>query len=239
MSMGQAAGHAGFAGHTGFSGSHSFSKPAPRFGRFSPSVMPIRRGRGVPYRGISPYRPAYRPSYGNRRGQDRNRWRRGWYGGTYPAWGYVYPYPYVIDPGFYDWSDTGDYGNGQDSAANEYAPYADYGMPSSENAQHLYPAQQGDRPSPYPYAQPPGRTAARPAYGSSGSSITAEQPLTLIFKNGRAPQTIQNYMMNTTELTDLDPQHFARIPLDEIDLVATIRINRAHGVNFEVPRGTR
>jgi len=219
--------------------------------------MPRRSGFGVPYRGSSPYRPAYRPGYSNNlyRGYGRDRRWRGWYGGgygyAYPGWGYGYPYPYVIDPGFYNWGDTGDYGDDQGGATSQYAPYADYGTPYQESPEDPYygqspypqtPYPYGQTPypntqAPYPYAQAPAPSATRPAY--SAPAAANEVPLTLIFKDGRKPQTIRNYMMNTTVLTDLDPLHFQRIPLDEIDLDATARLNRDRGVDFEVPSGTR
>ena len=50
---------------------------------------------------------------------------------------------------------------------------------------------------------------------------------------------MRNYVMNSKELTDMDPQHFQRIPLDQIDIAATVQINQAHGVDFEVPNAVR
>ena len=81
----------------------------------------------------------------------------------------------------------------------------------------------------------------RPAYPGPAAASPAppEEPLTLIFKDGRAPQTMRNYVMNPKELTDMDPQHFQRIPLDQIDIAATVQINHAHGVDFEVPNAMR
>jgi hypothetical protein len=140
----------------------------------------------------------------------------------------------VIDPGFYDWSDTSGYGDEQAGTTGQYAPYADYGMPSQEP----YPAQQPNGQLPYPYAPAPG-PSARPAYGPPASTAPADEPVTLVFSNGRSPQTVRNYMMNTTTLTDLDPEHYERIPLNDIDIVATVRANRSHGVDFQVPNGTR
>ena len=63
--------------------------------------------------------------------------------------------------------------------------------------------------------------------------------MTVIFKDGRKPQTMRNYIMSTSMLTDLDASHFERIPLEEIDIAATVRLNRDHGVDFAVPDGTR
>lgn len=92
------------------------------------------------------------------------------------------------------------------------------------------------------YAQAPAADARmpRPAYGrSTDSSAVAEQPITVIFKNGRTPETMQNYMMNSRALTDLDQQHYEQIPLDQIDIAATEQANRTRGLDFQVPAASR
>ena len=61
----------------------------------------------------------------------------------------------------------------------------------------------------------------------------------MIFKSGRAPIEVQNYLMTAKVLTDLDSQHYEQIPLDQIDLAATQRINTAAGVDFQVPGASR
>jgi hypothetical protein len=67
----------------------------------------------------------------------------------------------------------------------------------------------------------------------------ADQPLTVIFKSGRAPVKMQNYMMTPKLLTDLDSQHYEQIPLDQIDFAATQRVNSTAGVGFQIPGATR
>jgi hypothetical protein len=80
----------------------------------------------------------------------------------------------------------------------------------------------------------------RPYAGSAASSgPVTEQALTVIFKNGRAPATMQNYMVNSRALTDLDQQHYEQIPLDQIDIAATEQTNRARGLDFQVPAASR
>lgn len=145
------------------------------------------------------------------------------YGYGYPGWPGYYSYPYVIDPGFYDWGDSGDSVYDQGGGNSGYAPYTDYGDAYLE-------APQNPNYAPQPYAQSPA-----PVYPGAASLAPAEEPLTLIFNNGRAPQKMQNYMMNAKALTDLDPQHYERIPVDQIDVAATEQANRARGVDFQVP----
>ncbi len=50
---------------------------------------------------------------------------------------------------------------------------------------------------------------------------------------------VQNYLMTAKVLTDLDSQHYEQIPLDQIDLAATLRFNSAAGVDFQVPGASR
>jgi hypothetical protein len=79
------------------------------------------------------------------------------------------------------------------------------------------------------------RAGAAPAFAPS----LPELPLTVIFKGGRSPAKIQNYMMTARMLIDLDSQHYEQIPLDQIDAAATERVNSAAGVVFQIPGASR
>jgi hypothetical protein len=61
----------------------------------------------------------------------------------------------------------------------------------------------------------------------------------VIFKSGRAPIEVENYLMTAKVLTDLDSEHYEQIPLDQIDLAATRRFNSFAGVEFQVPAASR
>ena len=74
-----------------------------------------------------------------------------------------------------------------------------------------------------------------PQQQSSATSLGTQHSLTVIFKNGRAPEKIGNYMVNSKTLTDLDQDHYEEIPIDQIDVAATEQSNRVHGLHFEVP----
>jgi hypothetical protein len=233
------AGHAGFSGHSGFSRSTSPVRPAQParyrasgIAGFREMGPPNHSNFGNPYNGSR--LPAGRPSYHStgtvpsaawNRGGDRNRdlyaaRRRSfenWYVNNYPTW-LGYGYPYVIDPGFYDWGDSDNSADNsaydQSGAAPYYlAPYPDYGYGAPDET---------------------------PQEGVPGGNLPAnaqvpEQPLTVIFSSGRSPVKIQNYMMNAKVLIDLDSQHYEQIPIDQIDVAATQRVNRAAGVGFEIP----
>jgi len=65
-----------------------------------------------------------------------------------------------------------------------------------------------------------------------------ETAVTLIFRNGRAPEQIHNYLLTPTTLTILD-QPYRQIPLDQIDIAATVEKNREAGVDFRIPGSSR
>lgn len=164
--------------------------------------------------------PQYRPQYVSPdRGRDRFRSRRRefsyWYGSVYPGW---VGYPYELNPGFLDWGDDENSSNDQGSVAlSQPDPYLepDYGIRD-------------------PYAGPdePEDSAST---DQPESEPQLQQPLVVVFKDGRAPETIENYIMTTTVLTNFDARHYERIPLSQIDLVATQQANRANGINFQIP----
>lgn len=223
---------------------------SPGFQRVGP---PRSSGLRAPYSGnrLMGRQPQYRPGFaGNARGRDSRGWNardrdhdgdrdrfrdrrrefNNWYAFTYlPSLGY--PYPYVIDPGFYDWGDTGDSTYDQGRATPNY-PYNDQGAgyPDQGNGAPDEAPQQSYSDGPPPWTPPsesPATTATAP--------LVVEQPLTVIFKGGRAPERIQNYMMTAKVLTDLDSHKYKQISLDEIDVAATRQANLANGIDFHVP----
>jgi len=56
----------------------------------------------------------------------------------------------------------------------------------------------------------------------------------VIFKDGRPPVQVRNYALTRTALY-LSGDHARVIPLDEIDVPSTERVNRAAGVSFTLP----
>jgi hypothetical protein len=248
-------GHAGFAGHSGFSGnpgpsgSRGFSQANPRFQyggfraqsfrSFAPSGYGAYQSQHS-RNGFTAFRPAYRPNfpYLDRNGDhihDRGHRPRfgGWYGYGYP--GLVgYPYPLLLDPGFYDWNDSEDSSYAQNYASPENpgygdeAPYADYGYQPGVPGANVAPQPElENRPTP-PQTQ-----------AGSANSPSAQPPLMLFFKNGRAPEKIQNYMLTEKSLIDLDRQQYDEIPLKDVDVAETQQANRAAGIEFQIPTESR
>jgi len=163
-------------------------------------------------------RPSTRGSVSNRDlFAARRRSFHNWYVYNYPTWP-GYGYPYLLDPGFYDWDDSDDSGYLQnDAAPYDPAVYPDYGYGAPSE---IPPASAQGQP----------RAAAEPIAPSA-----PDQPLTVIFKSGRDPVKMQNYMMTAKVLTDLDSRHYEQIPINQIDIAATQWANSAVGVRFEIP----
>jgi hypothetical protein len=243
-----------------FSQSSNFAQPA----RYGPSYGPQYRAMpgagyrafgpasirapyiGSPYIGSryngTPYgnRPAtarapYNPAAALSRGPDpyhdrdrfdaRRRQFQSWYVNTYPYWS---GYPYLLNPnvynlGLYDWSDS-------DNSAYDNSQPGSY---ESDQAPDSYLSDQNDSPPDYPPY--PNQAYAAPNQIASAAATPPAQPLIVIFKSGRSPMEIQNYLITAKVLTDLDSAHYEQIPLEEINLAATQNFNKVAGVEFQIP----
>lgn len=171
---------------------------------------------------------------------------RNWYLFSYPEFlGYVYPD--YLDLGFDDWSNYGNPAYDQNNEPSDYYdqgsgdqpeyPSGDLGQPEGESY-----SEPGEQPPPWPEPEAP-QTVPGSHFSVSGLSAASaprlEGPLTVIFKVKRAPEKIRNYMLTSKALTDLDAGHYEQIPLDQIDIAATERANRANGLQFHVPGASR
>lgn len=124
------------------------------------------------------------------------------------------------DTDYLDYADTGGY---DDSAgAPDYAPTPDNPPPEGyegEPERHW--------PSLYSVYQP----SSEPPQPSSPGK---EEAVTLIFKNGRPSLRIYNYALTATTLYVLDKLH-RDIPVAQLDMAATEKVNADAGVNFQLP----
>jgi hypothetical protein len=121
---------------------------------------------------------------------------------------------YYDGPGYYNsYSDSG-YANP--------APPADYGP----QAYPAPPVQQAEVVPPDAY---------RPAYQKP---LEPEAAVTLVFKDGRPNQQIHNYMLTRTTLYVQD-EHHREIPVGDLDLAATQKVNKNDGVDFQLPGAVR
>ncbi len=217
--------------YSGFRNPYSTSSHIPYNGnRFGPGRAPYQHSGADSRAG-----DGSRGGDHDRRGGDHERFDRrrrdfnNWYSYGYPYW---LGYPYLVGPGFYDWGDTDSGDTEQPSAYDQ----GGYGYDQSGTAPAYPPAypEEGYR-TPY---QPPAGQSADPAPAAASVPLS-NQPLTVIFKDGRAPVKMQNYMMTSKVLTDLDPRRYELIPLDQIDVAATQWTNNAAGVSFRIPSPAR
>lgn len=102
------------------------------------------------------------------------------------------------------------------------APPADYGP----QPYPVPPVEQAEAIPPDPY---------RPAYEKP---LEPEAAVTLVFKDGRPSEQIHNYMLTRTTLYVQD-EHRREIPVDDLDIAATKKINKAEGVDFQLPGAGR
>ncbi len=208
----------------------------------------------------SPYRRPYRPPYGN---PDRG----GILYENYPVYAAGYFPGYAFGLGYYgdydDFSDSG-YDNAPYAGPDQYYgfdPQAPGPYPSQD--QNPYPMQYSvsgpDQPQGQSQAEmqnqiPPG-APYQPSYGNPAAnsrpdrstttnrpstpnpSVGDEPAVTLVFKDGRPNQVIHNYLINANVLTVWDDSSHD-IPIDQLDVEATRKINHDHGVEFFLP-GTR
>lgn len=167
----------------------------------------------------------------------------GWAGYPYYWPWYGWGYPYLLNT--WDWNDD-DYdsqpaGNYAASQYPEYAPgpaaqaYPDQTYPDQASPDQPEPQQPGGY-TPWPYSSP-APSSAQPA-PDDPPAVPATSAVTLVFKDGRPNQTIHNYLLTSTTLSVLDTNR-RDIPVDQIDIPATARLNRQSGVDFSLPEPAR
>lgn len=83
-------------------------------------------------------------------------------------------------------------------------------------------------PAPYMEQPPP------PQQAVAAAPLRDEDAVTILFKDGRAPLQIHNYALTRTTLYVRDQRH-RDIPLDQLDLAATVKANHDAGVDFQLP----
>ncbi len=215
--------HGGFSGHSssGFHGGFSgHSAPAFR-GGFRASAPNRYAGspRSTGSRRLSAIRGSQRAGLGDYRG------RRPYTGDRHHRGPYISAYgtglPYYGVPG---WIGDYPYGYG-DSTDSDDSQASSNAAPDENDAQS----------SPGPYQQPP-----LPPWQPDSvipyppSSPGSQDAVTLIFNDGRPPQQIHNYLLTRTALFVTEPDRRI-IPISQLDLVATTKVNRDAGVDFRLP----
>lgn len=213
----RSASHGGFSGHSssGFHGGFSGHSSPSSHGSFRASAP--NRFAGYPHPSGSVARGSQRAGAGSSRVRapytgDR-RYRRPYisiYGTGVP-----YAYPGLL--GGYPYGYTDDTGSDDSQASANPAPDGSDAQPPLE-----------------PW-QPPAESS-RPNFALSHPSPPAgsEDAVTLIFKDGRPPEQIHNYLLtrNTLYVGDSNRRD---IPTSQLDLMATVKVNHDAGVDFRLP----
>lgn len=222
-------GHVGGASSSG----RSFSMSSPRsFGSAPAHRSNLSSPRGSYSSPIGP------PPFGGTQPITGRRYPGNGYGYGYPYSRAVYAVPGFLNYGFYGYPDDSYYGDQQQPASEGYPDASAAAAPSAAGpADAGYPQAYAVQPGPYPYqAQnaPPAIMAPQP---SAPVNLPDQPAVTLYFKDGRAPEQVQNYALTQTTLYVLNGSRRREIPLDAIDLPQTEKVNREAGVDFDVPAG--
>ena len=205
-------GHAAQSSHGGFSAPSRFAgTPRAATGRsFTTGPRSFTTPRGFQNPRARGFNP--RPPY---TGDNRHRrpYRSPYWGaGSYGAPGWGMPY-------FLAYPDLGG-----DDQSETPLNYADEG----------YGEQPEDQEEPAP------RIPYQGAFDLPHPSATAdsENAVTLVFKDGRPSEQIYNYILTQTTLYVGDRYH-REIPTDQLDLVATAKVNHDAGADFHLPDSAR
>jgi len=149
------------------------------------------------------------------------------YSSVYPQPDYSYAYPQPAP--------QPDYAYAQPVPQPAYA----YPYPQPVPAYPAYPQPQPVPDGAYAYPAPPPGYQAYPQPAPAAPQMQyvpgSSSSVILIYKDGRPPEEIQNYLATRTTLTVLDGGRRREIPLSDLNLPATISANHQIGVDFELP----
>jgi hypothetical protein len=217
----------GSGGHASFGGGPSSSGHVSGGARSSSGASHSNSARG-PYVGNGYRGNGYRNgnrgplrTYGFRNNCYGYGCRGGGYG--YPGWGWGY------DPYLWDWSnDDAQF----DNDYNQNLAIADQMDHESLEEQRMFRQEEADGD----------QDAYAPRYstprGEASASTAATAPTVLVFRDQHTEE-IQNYAVVGSTLWNFAPGRTQKIPLADLDLVATRKANDERGITFDVPSPTQ
>jgi hypothetical protein len=183
-----------------------------------------------------------RPGFYHREG-DRRREGRAYgvsgYGAGYGDYGWLDANDPGYDPGYDSGDDPGYDAGSADNGSYDVGPYQDGAGLGGDG----YAAQGPDREAPpVPYTAESAKAGSEyEAPRVASRSVSVAEPslynsdaVTLVFKDGRAPETIHNYALTRTTLYVTDGRR-REIPVAALDWAATEKVNHAAGVRFQLP----
>jgi len=208
----RSASRGGFSGHSGSAFHGGFSASVPS--RFAGSP------RYTGSRSLSTARDSQRGSVGNFSARPAytaaNRYRRPYRPTSRAGIPYaVAPWTGWVSPYIPGYQDDSDYG---------VSPVAPNYVSGGYDGQPL----EQDQPAP----RGPNLPSSDQSHPSPASD--SEEAVTLVFKDGRPAEKIQNYILTRTTIYVLDQRHRV-IPTDLLDLAATANVNHGAGIDFQLP----
>jgi len=193
-----------------------------------PGVQPMHQ----PPHGFSPARPTFYHRDHDRRDHHREFANRGLG---------VFAYPVVNGFTFWPYDDSVD-APYNDARYNDQT-YNDLsndglvpGPPPNEADQ--YPGNGYPAPPPPGYVQEPAPAPPAPSPEIQYVPGSADK-VTLIFKDGRPPEEIQNYLATRSTITVIEGHRHREIRVADLDLPATIKANQEIGVEFQLPSSAK
>ena len=207
-------GHSAPSFHGGFSGSSHLTAPThfaapPRFASSSSARSTAYFSRGS----TGSYGTAHQPNYPASRYRQPYRSR------------YAVGVPYAFPGGVISWINP-DF-LGYPGYYDDFSAAAD-----TTDTSVAYDAQLAGQDQ--PEVRTPYEPSYAPVYPQQQGAPVPEDAVTLVFRDGRPSQQIHNYALTRSTLYVLDPRH-QEIPIEDLDLAATEKVNRDAGVDFQLP----
>jgi len=180
-------------------------------------------GHGYPHRTYPYYHyPSYR-----------------YYVGFYGRYGYAYPY-YAYGAYWPWWWDSSSYDNDSSVEDDVNARQMDE---LSQQVQQLreqleasqYAEERYRSTAPEPSAAEPSQSTKQPGKDKDRFSTRPDLATVLVFRDQRIQQ-VKNYAIVGKTLVVIADQRQKKIPLADLDLDATTKLNEERGVDFQVPR---
>jgi hypothetical protein len=144
----------------------------------------------------------------------------------YPGFyaGYYSPY---YSPFYWDW-----YGSSYDSSNTDYAQQQTARQIDQLSAEvERLREEREDAQAKADYRQVPVAAVPRPP---AEAKLDSDLPVVLVFLDKRI-QEINNYAVLNETLVVFDGTRSKRIPLADVDLAATMKLNDERGVDFQIP----
>jgi hypothetical protein len=236
------ASHGGGGGRVGGAPGGGFARPMNRGGGggYAPRYGEQGRGFGGGQRAANG-----RPGFYHREGDHRREGRAygvSGYGAGYGDYGWLD----ANDPGYDPGNDPGYDAGSADNGSYDVGPTQDGSGVAADGYAAQGPAGEDQGPSgeapPVPYTAASAETGSgyeAPRVAARSVSVAQlslynSNAVTLVFKDGRAPETIHNYALTRTTLYVTDGRR-REIPVAALDWAATEKVNRAAGVRFQLP----